>query len=43
MIFEKIRPWLLRIGSYLRRTRPLLKYGKGCRFERSSTLRLGKV
>ena len=42
MIFEKIRPWLLRIGSYLRRTRPLLKYGKGCRFERSSTLRLGQ-
>lgn len=42
MIPEKMRPWLLLLGCFMRRSRPVLQYGKGCRFECSSTLRLGK-
>lgn len=42
MSFEKFRPWLLWLTCFIRRARPILHYGKGCRFERSHILRLGK-
>lgn len=42
MSLERFRPWLLQLSCSIRSARPIFCYAKGCRFERFTTLRLGK-